>query len=80
MEEESKNEIIFRRFSSFADRQEPKSIAQELNARNLSRMLEKTVESGDSNSCHKFILSSHQYNAHYCQKRGVCCPLNERIM
>ena len=43
-------------------------------------MLEKTVESGDSNSCHKYIRSLDQYNAHYSQKRGVCFSLNDRIM
>lgn len=53
---------------------------QERDAKNILRMLDETVESGDIISCHKYIRSLENYNALYSRERGVCSPLNDRIV
>ena len=53
---------------------------QEHDAKNILRVLDETIESGDISSCHKYIRSLENYNALYSRERGVCSPLNDRIV
>lgn len=82
---ESKNDDIRELSNNYAVEssatyREPQPITEELDAKNILRMLDETVESGDLSSCHQYIRSLENYNSLYIRERGVCSPLNDRIV